>query len=129
LSDPPLSFAEARRKIDVANEVLRALAEAFDHRLGTGCGSARIQLLVDGTSSNLSPLYLQTQVAKDGAVDPGSLLRNLRRRPTTEHRRLVNDGLTDLLERLLTAALDDLPDAILDDVLLSISGYQQRIGL
>ncbi len=129
LSDPVLSSAEARRKIDVANEVLRALAQAFDHRLGTGSGSARIQLLVDGTRSNFSTLYLQTHVAQDGAVDAGSLLRNLRRRPTTEHRRLVNDGLSDLLERLLTAAMDDLPDAILDDVLISISGYQQRIGL
>ena len=129
MSDPVLSSAEARRKIDVANEVLRALAQAFDHRLGTGSGSARIQLLVDGTRSNFSTLYLQTHVAQDGAVDAGSLLRNLRRRPTTEHRRLVNDGLSDLLERLLTAAMDDLPDAILDDVLISISGYQQRIGL
>jgi hypothetical protein len=129
LADPALSYSEARRKIDVANDVLRALAGAFDHRLGTGSGSARIQLLVDGTRSSFSPLYLQTHVAQDGAVDAGSLLRNLRRRPTSEHRRLVNDGLSDLLERLLTAAMDDLPDAILDDVLVSISGYQQRIGL
>jgi hypothetical protein len=129
LSDPALSSAEAKRKIDVANEVLRVLALAFDHRLGTGSGSARIQLLVDGTRSSFSSLYLQTHVSQDGAVDASSLLRNLRRRPSTEHRRLVNEGLSDLLDRLLTAAMDDLPDAVLDDVLLSISGYQQRIGL
>ena len=121
--------ADARRKIDAANEVLRQLSSAFDSRKGCGSGCARIQLLVDGTSSAFSILYHQTQVAPDGSIDTTSVLRNLRRRPNTEHRRLVNEGLNDLLERSLAAACEELPETMLNEVLGGFAGYQQRIGL
>ena len=127
LASPGLAPAEARRKIENANEVLNHVALAFDGLRGHGSGAARIQLLVDGTASTFGMLYHQVTVAEDGSIDTSALLDNLRRKPEPEHIRLVNEGLLDLVERVLSTASDELPEDRFNTVLESVTGYQKRI--
>ena len=127
LAGPSLPPAEARRKIEDANEVLKDVAAAFDGLRGHGSGAARIQLLVDGTAATFGMLYHQVTVAQNGSIDTSALLENLRRRPDSEHMRLVNEGLLDLVERVLSTASDELPEDRFDSILETVSGYQKRI--
>ena len=66
-------------------------------------------------------------MAEDGTIDTSALLDNLRRRPEPEHLRLVNQGLLDLVERVLSTASDELPEDRVETVLESVTGYQKRI--
>ena len=57
------------------------------------------------------------------------MLKNLRKRPASEHRRLLNRGLQDVIERSLSVASEELNDVQLDAFLEHIVGYQQRLGM
>jgi hypothetical protein len=124
-----LSEAHARAKIRVANDVLAAVSAAFDIAEGTGRGRAVLQLLVDGGPSQFAPLLQDLVLSEHGALPPAGVVANLRGRPPTEHRRLLNDALVDLIDRALSSAADELPEEQLDDVLSAIAGYRQRLGL
>jgi hypothetical protein len=128
-SGPRLTNQEALRKLQVVNGVLGHLAIAFDHQSGSGSGQAQVQLLLDGSPAGFSLLYYQVEARRDGTMNLNSIMHNLRRRPPAEHRRLLNTGLLDLIERSLSAACETLDDDTLDSVLESIAGYQQAIGL
>ncbi len=126
---PRLTNQEALRKLEVVNGVLGQLSTAFDTASGSGSGQAQVQLLLDGSPAGFSLLYYQVESRRDGTINPNSILHNLRRRPAAEHRRLLNTGLLDLIERALSAACESLDDDSLDSVLERIAGYQQAIGL
>ncbi len=126
---PRLTNQEALRKLEVVNGVLGQLSVAFDAKTGSGSGQAQVQLLLDGSPAGFSLLYYQVESRRNGTINPNSILHNLRRRPAAEHRRLLNTGLLDLIERALSAACEALDDDALDRVLESIAGYQQAIGL
>jgi hypothetical protein len=126
---PVLSEADARQKIRVANDVLSAVSAAFDIAEGMGRGRAVLQLLVDGGPSQFAPLLQDLVVSEHGALPAAGVLSNLAERPPTEHRRLLNDSLVDLIDRALSSAADELPEEQLDDVLSAIAGYRQRLGL
>jgi hypothetical protein len=64
-----------------------------------------------------------------GQLPIEGVLKNLRRRPASEHRRLLNRGLSDIIERTLSMASEELDEAGLDALLEKIAGYQQRLGL
>jgi len=125
---PRLSNAEAYKKIGVVNEVLGQMACAYDAQSGNGSGEASIQLLLDGAPSEFAILFHQVAAADDGTLSPNAILHNLRRRPAPEHRRLLNRGLGDLIERSLSAACEELEDEAIDGLLEAIAGYQQRLG-
>jgi len=126
---PRLTNQEALRKLEVVNNVLSELCRAFDAMSGSGSGQAQVQLLVDGSPAGFSLLFYQVEARRDGTVNPNAILHNLRRRPAAEHRRLLNSGLLDLIERALSSAAEALDDDDLDGVLEAIAGYQQAIGL
>ncbi len=128
-SGPRLSNEEAGRKIAVANQVMFELSQAFDASRGRGYGQTQVQLLLDGCPSEFSVLFHQIEVGPDGQISGNALLHNLRRRPASEHRRLLNRGLANLIERALSAAVEGLEEEHIDALLENIAGYQQRIGL
>ena len=128
-SAPALSSEEAQQKIDVANDVLGAISMAFDQVHGPGSGRRTVQVLVDGRPRAFAPLLDGIQTTSAGALPNRDVLANLRKRPKTEHRRLLKDGLLDLLDRAMDKAADALNEEALDDVLHATVGYRQRMGL
>ncbi|MBM4393132.1 MAG: hypothetical protein FJ090_18565, partial [Deltaproteobacteria bacterium] len=126
---PKLDDEEARAKIAVLNEVLDALVATLDAQHGAGHGQSRAQLLVECTPGAFAALFKGVEVDSHGLVPVEGVLKNLRRRPASEHRRLLNRGLNDLFERALSLASEELDDKPLDAMLEKIAGYQQRLGL
>lgn len=126
---PKLQEEEAARKVDVANEVLATVARALDEVHGNGMGRARVQLLVEGTPGPFAPLFKHVEVDEHAQLPPAILLKNLRKRPASEHRRLLNRGLGDLIERALSLADESLDGDQLDHLLEQIAGYQGRFGV
>ena len=63
-----------------------------------------------------------------GALPVSVMIKNLRTRPPAEQRRLLNDCLTDLIDRALDKAADDLPEEILERLLQRVMGYRHRLG-
>lgn len=128
-SGPRLQDDELRRKLDVTNEVLSVVAAALDSIEGAGAGQARLQLLIEGTALPLAPLFKNLELDADGQLPVAHLTRNLRKRPQGEQRMLLNRGLSDLIERALSAAFEVLDEAALERLLERIAGYQQRLGV
>jgi hypothetical protein len=126
---PTLTEADALGKIDVANEVLGVLARAIELVKGPHRGSGTMQLLVDGRPRAYAPLFEGIRVASAGTLPSHAVLENLRRRPPSEQRRLLNQGMLDLIDRALDKAADELPDPAFDAVLERVMGYRQRLGL
>jgi len=126
---PSLSEDEMVSKVEVANEVLEVIARAFNGAHGAGHGSTAIQLLVDGSPRQYTSLFEATRVSQLGTLPTPSILRNVQMRPEPEQRRLLNQGMLDLLDRALSRAADDLPDEAIDSVLERVVGYRQRLGL
>lgn len=126
---PELSDEEAGGKIHVANEVLQIVSQALDEALGKAAGAGVLQLLVDGRPRQFLPLLEEIQVTSAGGLPSRALLANLKRRPATEQRHLLNKGLLDLLDRALDRSAEELPDEAFDAVLEQVVGYRQRLGL
>jgi len=126
---PVLTESEAHAKIGVANDVLGAVARAFDSAEGAGRGRAALQLLVDGGPSQFAAVLQDVVLTEVGLLPPPPLLANLSGRPPSEHRRLLNDSLVDIIERALSTAADELPDEEVDHLLEAIAGFRQRLGL
>ncbi|MCB9674994.1 MAG: hypothetical protein H6737_07750 [Alphaproteobacteria bacterium] len=128
-SAPVLSEREALEKIEVCNDVLRRIAEAFDDAAGPGRGRTQMQLLVDGAPSKYTALLHDLTVLDNGELPAEDLLDNLAGRPPSEHRQLINSALKNVIERALSSAADDLPEDSFDDVYESVAGYNKRLGL
>lgn len=126
---PTLAETDAMEKIAVANHVLQVVAGAFDRDVGHGRGVATVQLLLDGRPRAFVPLFEGLQAQAGGRLPSERLLHNLRQRPESEQRRLLNQGLLDLMDRALDRAAEELEDETLDAVLEKVVGYRQRIGL
>lgn len=126
---PTLTDTDASGKIAVANEVLVEIATLFDTEQGQGAGRAALQLLIDGTSGRFAGLLDDVTAAEDGHIEPRLVLRNLADRPMTEHRRLLNEGLADLIERAMSIAADELDGDAVDAMLERVAGYRHRMGL
>lgn len=128
-SAPVLSEDDAEAKINVVNDVLSRIVAAFDEAEGSGRGRAVVQLLVDGGPSKFAHLLHDVRVDDAGQLDVERLLDNLYRRPATEHRQLLNQGVLDIIERALSLAADDLPEDAFDTVYEGVAGYRKRLGL
>jgi hypothetical protein len=126
---PSLTEADALGKIEVANDVLTTLAKAIDQEKGAPRGASTIQILVDGRPRPYVALFEGVRVTSTGGLPSRSLLENLRRRPPSEQRRLLNQGLLDLLDRSLDKAADEISERRFDTVLERVMGYRQRMGL
>ncbi|MFT5583459.1 MAG: hypothetical protein ACI9VR_001037 [Cognaticolwellia sp.] len=127
---PRLSNDDAAKKSAVANQVMESLCLAFDTQDGPGAGMTRVQLLVDGAPSNFSVLFRNARASSKGTVPAQVLIANLRNRPATEHRRLLNNGLANLIDRAMNMGAENLEDDdILDAFLETCVGYQKRLGL
>lgn len=128
-SGPMLSDTEARQKIDLSNEVLRQMADAFDRELGPGSGRSQVQLLLEGSPTEFKDLFADVEANADGSATPARLLANLRIRPVSEHRRLLNRALVDLVMRGMDLASEHLSDDSLDPVAMAAASLEQRLGL
>ncbi|MCB9680284.1 MAG: hypothetical protein H6733_02330 [Alphaproteobacteria bacterium] len=128
-SPPTLTEDDARDKVGVANAVLTTLAEAIDEAHGPQRGMGALQLLVDGRPRAYIPLFEGIRVSDGGELPYRDLLTNLRRRPESEQRSLLRQGMLDLLDRALDRAADELDEDRFDAVLSKVVGYRQRLGL
>ncbi|MCB9745908.1 MAG: DUF4388 domain-containing protein [Alphaproteobacteria bacterium] len=129
-SGPMLSVGDALRKIEVANEVLRALSGAFDSEKGVGSGPSQVQLLLDGSPAEYSDIFRSVEADREGTAAPEPLIANLKRRMPSEHRHVLNRALGDLIERAMNVAADSLEDDdAIDAVMERYLGYRQRLGL
>lgn len=128
-SGPRLHDEEASRKIEVVNDVLATICAALAEVEGHGAGQAHIQVLVEATTGPANALFKNVEVGADGRLPAEAVLKNLRRRPGTEQRRLLTRGLQDLVERALSLAYEGLEEARLETMLEHIAGYQQRLGI
>jgi hypothetical protein len=126
---PALNNEDAVRKIKVANDVLRALSTAFDEQQSKGAGPAQVQLLLDGAPSEFAALFQQVAAHSDGEAPAAAIISNLRRRPASEHRRLLNRGISNLIERAMNLGADSLDDDHVDAFLEGCVGYQSRLGI
>jgi hypothetical protein len=126
-SAPTLELAEMDKKLRVATDVLSRISGALDTKLGPGAGQASVQLLLDGAPSAYAVVFQGLEARLDGTFDVSSAARNIRRRPPGEHRRLIDNGTMDLIERGLSYAVAELDDDAMDALLESIAGYQQRL--
>ncbi|MEC8422748.1 MAG: hypothetical protein VX000_03160, partial [Myxococcota bacterium] len=126
-SAPRLALADVDRKLRVAVDVLSHLSHALDTHLGPGAGQASVQLLLEGAPSTFAVVFQGLEAARDGTFDVGSAAQNIQRRPKGEHRRLVDNGTLDLIERGLSYAVAELDDDSMDALLAKIAGYQQRL--
>lgn len=128
-SGPRLADDDARGKIEVVNEVLEAVRAAIDYINGGGSGQARVQLIVDGSSGPFAALFNGIELRADGRLPVEQVLKNLRKRPITEHRPLLQRAATDLIERALSMASEDLDEGLMEQVLEKVAGYQKRLGI
>lgn len=128
-SSPILGEDAAEAKIDVANDMLGKIVAAFDQAEGPGAGQSAVQLMVDGSPPKFVALLSGLIVDEDGTLPVGRVMANLYSRPASEHRKLINDGMLDLMERALSKAADELPDELFDEVYEGVAGYKQRLGL
>lgn len=128
-SAPVLSERDAQAKIAVARSVIETLSAAMDEAEGRGRGQTAVQLLLDGSPGPFKSLFANLSATDNGSVPADGLLRNLQHRPASEHRRLLNQGLLNLIERYLSVVVDELPDETIDQVLEEVAGYRQRLGI
>ena len=126
---PPLDSGEQRHKVSVCNDVLTELSQSIDIAKGPGSGRACVQLLIDGTPHQFAVLFMNVESDPSGCLDPNRIIKNLNRRPESEHRRLLNMGLLNLIERALSSGMEELEDDAIDQMLQRVAGYQIRLGL
>lgn len=126
---PVLSDEETENKIRVANGVIMEICRAMNEAEGAGRGQAALQILLDGSPAQYQPLFAGLAAEEGGSLPEAALSRNLMKRPPTEHRRLLNQGLLNLIERALSLCMEELPDEAIDEVLENVAGYRQRLGL
>lgn len=126
---PKLGEEDARRKVEVVNEVLKQLVIGLDAAKGPGVGQSRAQLVIEGTPGAYSALFKGVEVDASGRLSVDTVMKNLRKRPASEHRRLLNRGMQDVIERALSVASEELDDAELETMLEAVAGYQQRLGV
>ena len=100
----------------MANTVLSTVSKAMDAAEGTGRGQAALQILLDGCPANYQALFTNLVAGDDGTLQDDHVLRNMHKRPPTEHRRLLNQGLLNLIERALSLAVEELPDEAIDEL-------------
>lgn len=126
---PKLGDEDARRKIEVMNEVFATMVTALDQVRGPGRGQSRVQLLLEGTPGAFATLFKGVEADQAGRVNIDTVMKNLRKRPASEHRRLLNRGVADVIERSLSVASEELDEPGLEAFLEHIAGYQQRLGM
>lgn len=126
---PKLAEDEAQRKLEVINDVFATMVASLDAARGVGMGQSRVQLLIEGTPGSYASLFKGVEVDAHGRLPVEVVLRNLRKRPASEHRRLLNRGLSDVIERALSLASEELDERGLESMLEKIAGYQQRLGM
>ncbi len=126
---PPVEESEIRAAFDVVNQALREIARVLDEQNGAGAGRAFVQLLIEGTPAEFSPLFRGVEARKDGRLPIEGVLRNLRDRPKAEHRQLVHRGVEDLMERALTLSCEELDDDAADALAERVLGLQKQLEL
>ncbi len=126
-SAPVVSADEAVQRAEVAVDVLRRLARQLDHCTGPGTGQTASQLLLDAAPNQFGPLLHGLQADRSGGFSAPMLVSRLNERPQGERRLLLDRCLSDLIERALGIAVEELPEAAVDAYLEEIAGYQQRL--
>ena len=128
-SGPTLDEDDARLKVEICNEALAEIARALDEKNGPSSGQACVQLLIDGTPREFEVLFRGVEADREGQISVETVLRNLRRRPPSEHRALINRGVRDLVERALSSTYDELDDDEADRMLERVLEFERRLGL
>lgn len=120
---------DARHKLEVVNEVIATVVSSVDEAQGPGVGQARMQVLIEGTPGALAVVFNNVEVGPSGRLPVERVLRNLKKRPVSEQRHLLNRALADVIERSLLLANESLDQRRMERMLERIAGYQQRLGM
>ena len=124
---PKLSEEELHTKLDVCNSVLREVCRGVRPH-----PRRRLRRRVGAAAARWEPQPLRgplprVERGRGGAFSQDSAVENLSRRPESERRSLLDRAVMDLIERALSLAVEELPDAEVDALLQRIAGYQQRL--
>ena len=112
-------------KIAICNQVLDHVRQALTVR-GI-VAMPLIQALILEPDTDLRQRLPGVELDVRGHVMPSSLDQALANRPSSEHRRRIEFGLLDLMERALDLCAEYLDDEGMDEVLNRVSGFHQRI--
>ena len=124
---PVVSDDQALHRASVAVDVLGRLSDRLDAALRPGAGQIAVQLLLEAAPNQYGSLLHPLTAGRTGRFSPSALVANLSERPVHERRLLLDRCLTDLIERALCTAVEELPEAAVDELLEEIVGYQQRL--
>lgn len=126
-SAPRMDEDEAQVKADLVNVALHELAEAYVEGNGPGSGKVFVQLLLEGAPAQFKPLLQGLEPDAEGRIPVAPLVRNLMARPEAERRQLFQRAASDLFERALTLAYDDLDEELADKVAEHVLEIERRL--
>lgn len=126
-SAPLMDEDEARAKSELVNLALHELARSYDEGSGPGSGKVFVQLLLEGTPAQFKPLFQGLEPDSDGRVAVAPVVRNLMSRPEAERRQLFQRAASDLFERALTLAYDDLDEELAEQVAEQVLEIERRL--
>jgi len=124
-----LSEDEVAEKIEIANHVLGSLAQALDQTKGRGAGLRAVTRGLTEDPDMTGPLFRGIEPTVSGRLPQRALILNLRKRPTTEHRRLLQKSLLSLIQWVMDEAADHMDDDAFETLFQSVGNYQKRLGL
>ena len=124
-STPGLDPERVLAKVEVCNQVLRA---ARDGLKSVGIRALpRIQALIEEPDTDFSECLSPATLDVRGELSVKSIQMALYMRPTREHRRVLEKGLLDLMERVLDLCAEHLDESLLDRLLYEVAGFRQRL--
>ena len=124
-ANPDLDPDQLTTKIAVCNQVLDHVAQAL---MAQGIvAKPLLQALMHEPDTELQKRLPGVELDFQGHLTESSVEQALANRPSSEHRRRIEFGLLDLMERALDLCSEYLDDERLDQVLSHVSGFHQRI--
>lgn len=124
-ANPDLNSDDLVGKITTCNEVLQHVRQGLTAR-GFSAVSL-LQGLIQESDTELSQRLPGLGLDAMGQLAESSVVQILVKYPGSEHRRRIEFGLLDLMERALDLCSEHLDDEQMDEVLRHVAGFHQRI--
>ena len=124
-ASPDFSPDQVEAKIAVCNQVLAIVRQALTSR-----GLVALPLLqglLQEVDTELLERLPGLRLDVKAQILPETVFASLGHRPNSEHRRRVEFGLLDLMERALDLCTEHLDEQGMDHLLSRVSGFHQRI--
>ena len=119
------SAEQLSHKVGVCNQVLQTVLRALEHDGHEG--QPLLREVAGESDTEFQSRLRGVRLDARGLLSLDSLHECLAMRPSSEHRRMVEHGLLDLMERALDLCAEQLSEPQMDEVLESVSGFHQRL--